>query len=83
MGIDNWLLKKQQIELTSNAGRILHCMQEFFSHIKNADGLISAIKLNKGLNQFLWPESQFVMRQIPKIGEKLSQSLVAVTILEI
>ena len=64
MGIDNWLLKKQQIELTSNAGRILHCMQEFFSHIKNADGLINAIKLNKALNQFLWPESQFVMHQI-------------------
>ena len=76
--IDSWLLKKQQIELLSNAKRILRCMQEFFKYTKNAKGLISSIKLSKSLSQSLWPESSFVLYQIPKIGEKLSTALVEV-----
>ncbi len=72
------MLKKEQTELVNNAWRILRCMREFFLHIRSPEGILNSIRLATGLEQSLWPDGSLVLYQLPKIGQKLAQSLAEV-----
>jgi len=44
---------------------------------------MNALLLKKGLEQQMWPDSQYVLYQVPKIGEKLTHALADVFYLQI
>ena len=73
------MMKKEQMELLSHSWRVLTCIKEYFLQRKDVEGIVNSIKLRKALEQSLWPDSSFVLYQIPKIGEKLTKELIAVT----
>jgi hypothetical protein len=81
VAIESWMMKKEQMELLSHSWRALSCINEYFVQRKNVEGIINSIKLRKALAQSLWPDSTFVLYQIPKIGEKLTKELAKVSLL--
>lgn len=73
--IENWEIRREISDITKVAWRVLKCLEELFRITKNAEGLRNTILLNKCIKQHLWPDSPYLARQLPRIGEKLATQI--------
>ena len=73
--LDHWELRRQQNEIVQSSLRILNCIREYFKHTNRAYGYIISLILKKSLNNNLWSDTELIMKQLPKIGEKLARNL--------
>ena len=73
--LDHWELRRQQNEIVQSSLRILNCIREYFKHTNKAHGYIISLILKKSLSNSLWSDTELIMKQLPKIGEKLARNL--------
>ena len=74
--LENWELRRQQNEISQISQRILKCIRGFFKKNDNCKGYIISLILQKCLLNQMWSESELIMKQLPKIGEKLAKCFV-------
>ena len=74
--LENWELRRQQNEISQISQRILKCIRGFFKKNDNCKGYIVSLILQKCLLNQMWSESELIMKQLPKIGEKLAKCFV-------
>ena len=73
--IDHWELRRQQNEIANASMRILNCLKEYYKHLNCLKGYIACIILKKSLHNGMWSDSDLIMKQLPKIGDKLAKCL--------
>ena len=73
--LDHWELRRQQNEMVQSSIRILNCLREYFKYTNKANGYIISLILKKSLSNNLWSDTELIMKQLPKIGEKLARNL--------
>ena len=74
--LENWELRRQQNEISQISQRILKCIRGFYKKNDNCKGYIISLILQKCLLNQMWSESELIMKQLPKIGEKLAKCFV-------
>ena len=74
--LDNWELRRQQNEISQISQRILKCIRGYYKTIDDCKGYIVSLILSKCLLNQMWSESELIMKQLPKIGEKLAKCFV-------
>ena len=71
--LDEWELRRQQHEISQISLRVLKCIKEYCKNNNNCKAYIISIFLIKSLINEMWSENELIMKQIPKIGEKLAR----------
>ena len=74
--IDHWELRRQRNEIATCSMRILNCLKEYYKHLNNSKGYIACIILKKSLQNEMWGDSELIMKQLPKIGDKLARCFI-------
>jgi ATP-dependent DNA helicase HFM1/MER3 len=74
LNIDLWELRRQQNEIVNSSGRILNCIKEFFKTKNDARGYVNTLLLRKAFAQKMWSDSDLLMKQLPKIGDKIARN---------
>lgn len=74
LNIDQWELRRQQNEIINSSGRILNCIKEFFKIKNDARGYVNTLLLRKAFAQKMWSDSDLLMKQLPKIGDKIARN---------
>lgn len=74
---ENWDLRRQQIEIVNLCTGILCVMRQIFKERNDAVGYISCVHMTKCLKQKMWLHSTDILRQLPKVGDKLVEVLKA------
>ncbi|MCQ2815673.1 MAG: DEAD/DEAH box helicase [archaeon] len=72
--LEQWELRRQQSEIIQVSIRILNCLREILKIRDDAKGYLGALFLRKCLLQGIWYESDLIMKQFPKIGDKLARN---------
>ena len=54
--------------ICSNGFRIAKCMKDYFIYKKNYKGAVNSSLLAKSLDQKLWDDSPYLLKQLPGIG---------------
>jgi len=54
--------------ICSNGFRIAKCMKEYFVYKRNYKGAVYSALLAKSLDQKLWDDSPYLLKQLPGIG---------------
>ena len=71
--LDEWELRRQQHEISQISLRVLKCIKEYCKNNNNCKAYIISIFLIKSIINEMWSENELIMKQIPKIGEKLAR----------
>ncbi|KAK7273541.1 hypothetical protein RIF29_14597 [Crotalaria pallida] len=61
--------------ICSNGSRIAKCMKEYFVHKRNYKGAVNSALLAKSLDQKLWDDSPYLLKQLPGIGMVTAKAL--------
>ncbi|KAK4282378.1 hypothetical protein QN277_013762 [Acacia crassicarpa] len=61
--------------ICSNGCRIAKCMKDYFIFKKNYKGAVNSSLLAKSLDQRLWDDSPYLLKQLPGIGMVTAKSL--------
>ncbi|RDX81475.1 DExH-box ATP-dependent RNA helicase DExH17, partial [Mucuna pruriens] len=61
--------------ICSNGCRIARCMKEYFVYKRNYKGAVNSALLAKSLNQKLWDDSPYLLKQLPGIGMVTAKAL--------
>ena len=75
INIDSWELKREQSLIISLYSRALEIIKEVLLNLKQGKFLIYCIILSKSISQQMWSDSVFVLKQLPKIGDKICKNL--------
>ncbi|KAJ7970807.1 DExH-box ATP-dependent RNA helicase [Quillaja saponaria] len=59
----------------TNGCRIARCMKDYFIYKKNYKGSLNSALLAKSLNQKLWDDSPYLLKQLPGIGMVTAKAL--------
>ena len=73
--LENWELRKQQNEICQTSLRILNCMRQFYKDLDDCKGYLMTILMSKSLDKGMWPDSCYIIKQLPRIGDKFSRCL--------
>lgn len=73
--IDNWELKKQTISICSIYSKVIDVVKAIFLNNNEGKFYISSIILRKSFSLMMWPDSPLLLKQLPKIGEKMAKTL--------
>ena len=73
--LENWELRKQQNEICQTSERILNCIRQIYSDLNDCKGYILTILISKSLDKGMWPDSVYIIKQLPRIGDKFSRLL--------
>ncbi|OIV97201.1 hypothetical protein TanjilG_28952 [Lupinus angustifolius] len=61
--------------ICSNGSRISKCMKDYFVHKRNYRGAVNSALLAKSLDQKLWDDSPYLLKQLPGIGMVTAKAL--------
>ncbi|WVZ06904.1 hypothetical protein V8G54_020250 [Vigna mungo] len=61
--------------ICSNGFRIAKCMKEYFVYKRNYKGAVNSALLAKSLDQKLWDDSPYLLKQLPGIGMVTAKAL--------
>ncbi|XP_028786298.1 DExH-box ATP-dependent RNA helicase DExH17-like [Neltuma alba] len=61
--------------ICSNGCRIAKCMKDYFIYKKNYKGAVNSSLLAKSLDQRLWDDSPYLLKQLPGIGMVTAKAL--------
>ncbi|XP_068485340.1 DExH-box ATP-dependent RNA helicase DExH17 isoform X3 [Phaseolus vulgaris] len=61
--------------ICSNGFRIAKCMKEYFFYKRNYKGAVNSALLAKSLDQKLWDDSPYLLKQLPGIGMVTAKAL--------
>ncbi|XP_061367857.1 DExH-box ATP-dependent RNA helicase DExH17 [Gastrolobium bilobum] len=61
--------------ICSNGCRIAKCMKDYFVYKRNYKGAVNSALLAKSLDQKLWDDSQYLLKQLPGIGMVTAKAL--------
>ncbi|KAF1888971.1 hypothetical protein Lal_00039570 [Lupinus albus] len=61
--------------ICSNGSRISKCMKDYFVHKRNYRGTVNSALLAKSLDQKLWDDSPYLLKQLPGIGMVTAKAL--------
>ena len=73
--LENWELRKQQNEICQTSERILNCIRQVYKDLDDCKGYILTILMSKSLDKGMWPDSVYIIKQLPRIGDKFSRLL--------
>ena len=73
--LENWELRKQQNEICQTSLRILNCMRQFYKDLDDCKGYLITLLISKSLDKGMWPDSCYIIKQLPRIGDKFSRCL--------
>ena len=73
--LENWELRKQQNEICQTSERILNCIRQVYKDLDDCKGFILTILMSKSLDKGMWPDSIYIIKQLPRIGDKFSRLL--------
>ena len=73
--LENWELRKQQNEICQTSERILNCIRQVYKDLDDCKGFILTILMSKSLDKGMWPDSVYIIKQLPRIGDKFSRLL--------
>ena len=73
--LENWELRKQQNEICQTSLRILNCMRQFYKDLDDSKGYLITLLISKSLDKGMWPDSCYIIKQLPRIGDKFSRCL--------
>ena len=73
--LENWELRKQQNEICQTSERILNCIRQVYKDLDDCKGYILTILMSKSLDKGMWPDSLYIIKQLPRIGDKFSRLL--------
>ena len=73
--LENWELRKQQNEICQTSERILNCIRQVYKDLDDCKGFILTILISKSLDKGMWPDSLYIIKQLPRIGDKFSRLL--------
>jgi len=76
LNIDLWELRRQQNEIVTASIRILNCIKEYFKMKNDAKGYLNSIIMRRSLIQRMWNDNDYIIKQLPKIGDKLAKNFV-------
>ncbi|OVA19861.1 Helicase [Macleaya cordata] len=68
-------LNQDMNSICSNGCRIAKCMKEYFIYKKNYKGALNSTLLAKCLDQKLWDDSQYLLKQLTGIGTVTAKAL--------
>ncbi|KAI3981466.1 hypothetical protein MKX01_007393 [Papaver californicum] len=68
-------LSQDMNSICSNGSRIAKCMKEYFIYKKNYKGAINSTLLAKCLDQKLWDDSPYLLKQLTGIGTVTAKAL--------
>ncbi|TKY63226.1 ATP-dependent DNA helicase MER3-like [Spatholobus suberectus] len=61
--------------ICSNGCRIAKCMKDYFVYKRNYNGAVNSALLAKSLDQKLWDDSPYLLKQLPGIGMVTAKAL--------
>ena len=73
--LENWELRKQQNEICQTSLRILNCLRQFYKDLDDCKGYLITLLISKSLDKGMWPDSCYIIKQLPRIGDKFSRCL--------
>jgi len=73
--LENWELRKQQNEICQTSLRILNCMRQFYKEFDDCKGYLITLLMAKSLDKGMWPDTCYITKQLPRIGDKFSKCL--------
>ena len=73
--LENWELRKQQNEICQTSLRILNCIRQFYKDLDDCKGYLITLLMSKSLDKGMWPDSCYIIKQLPRIGDKFSRCL--------
>ena len=73
--LENWELRKQQNEICQTSLRILNCIRQFYKDLDDCKGYLITLLISKSLDKGMWPDSCYIIKQLPRIGDKFSRCL--------
>ena len=73
--LENWELRKQQNEICQTSLRILNCIRQLYKDLNDCKGYLITLLMSKSLDKGMWPDYCYVIKQLPRIGDKISKCL--------
>lgn len=73
--LENWELRKQQNEICQTSLRILNCIRQLYKDLDDCKGYLITLLMSKSLDKGMWPDSCYIIKQLPRIGDKFSRCL--------
>ena len=73
--LENWELRKQQNEICQTSLRILNCIRQLYKDLEDCKGYLITLLISKSLDKGMWPDSCYITKQLPRIGDKFSRCL--------
>lgn len=75
INLENWELKKQQQQIVNIFIRAIDVLKEILFNLNMGKLYILSVILKKSMIQKIWYDSPLILRQLPKVGDKLAKLL--------